>query len=79
MITRHDHDDDAPAPTPRNQCRRITAVADVLDISVSSVRRLIRDGQLEAIRIGASVRVTEASLDRLLSAGRRRSKRGGRK
>jgi excisionase family DNA binding protein len=53
---------------------RISLVAELLDLSVSSVRRLIRDGRLDAIRIGAAVRVTEGSVDRLLSAGRRHSR-----
>jgi excisionase family DNA binding protein len=54
-------------------------VAEFLDISISTVRRLIRNGELKAIRIGASVRITEASLDRLLNAGRPRSTPRGKK
>lgn len=73
MTAHQDHDDHKPRLAPCNQCRRITAVAEFLDISISTVRRLIRNGELKAIRIGASVRITEASLDRLLNAGRRRS------
>jgi excisionase family DNA binding protein len=70
-MTLRQYDDDAPPPAPRNQCLRIPAVAEQLDISISSVRRLIRDRQLEAIRIGSSVRVPESSVDRLLESGRR--------
>lgn len=74
------HEDLEPAaPSQPRRCHRIAAVAEVLDISPSSVRRLIRDGQLEAIRIGASVRVSATSLERLLSNGTRRSKRKGKK
>jgi excisionase family DNA binding protein len=70
MTVRH-HEERMSVPTTRNRCRRISAVAEHLDISVSSVRRLIRDGRLEAIRIGSSLRVTDASLNRLINAGRR--------
>jgi excisionase family DNA binding protein len=75
------HQDDGRVATARqqSQCLRIAGVAELLDISISSVRRLIRDGQLEAIRIGSSVRVPEVSLERLLNAGRRRSRRKAKK
>ena len=64
---------------PPTRCLRIAAVAEILDLSVSSVRRLIRDGRLDAVRIGASVRVTESSLDALLKTGTQRSKRRAKK
>ena len=74
-----DDDGSSAITLQRNQCLRISGVADILDISISSVRRLIRDGQLESIRIGSSVRVPEVSLERLLNAGRRRSRRKSKK
>jgi excisionase family DNA binding protein len=79
MIARWDYDEDPPAPIVRNQCRRISAVAELLDISVSSVRRLIRDGRLAAVYIGTSLRVPEQGLEALLKAGARRSKGRGKK
>ena len=74
------HDDVEPsAPSQPRRCHRIAAVGDVLDISPSSVRRLIQAGQLDVVHINSSVRVTEASLERLLSTGRRRPRRRGKK
>jgi excisionase family DNA binding protein len=74
-----DDDDGAVATAQRTRCLRILTVAQDLDVSVSSVRRLIRNGELEAVRIGNSVRVTEVGLDRLLKAGRHRYRRLGKK
>lgn len=42
---------------------RVPAVAEELDVHEESVRRLIWTGQLEAFRIGRSLRVTRAALD----------------
>ena len=66
-------------PRVRKRCHSIPAVADTIEVSPSSVRRLIRDGVLETIYIGASVRVTDESLERLIQAGTRRSSRRGNK
>ena len=79
MIADEDDREDRSPTTRRNQCLRIASVAECLEISISSVRRLIRGGQLQAVQIGASVRVTEESLEHLLSAGKRRSRRGSKK
>jgi len=79
MVAHQEDDQGAPAATRRNQCLRIASVADVLDISVSSIRRLIRDGKLAAVYIGTSLRVPEQSLEALLKAGARRSRDRGRK
>ena len=69
-------DGDGPtAAAHRRQCLRIPTVAELLDVSPSTVRRLIRDGRLEAISIGSSVRVIETSVERLINAGRRRYRR----
>ena len=75
MIADGEDDDGLPAAAHPRQCLRIPTVAELLDVSPSTVRRLIRDGRLEAIRIGSSVRVTEASVGHLLDAGRRRYRR----
>lgn len=57
----------------------IPAVADGLDTSPNSVRRLIRNGELEVIYIGASVRITDRSYRRLLKTGTRRPRTRGKK
>ena len=79
MVAHQEDDQDAPTATRRNQCLRIASVADVLDISVSSVRRLIRGGKLAAVYIGTSLRVPKQSLEALLKAGARRSRGRGKK
>jgi hypothetical protein len=66
-------------PSVRKRCHSILAVAETIEVSPSSVRRLIRDKVLETIYIGASVRVTDESLERLIQAGTRRSRRRGNK
>jgi len=45
---------------------RIRAVAKQLDVSTRTVRRLIEKGELAYHRIGGSIRVTPADLERLL-------------
>ena len=42
-------------------------VADLLQISLRTVRRLIADGRLPAVRIGRSVRISKAALEGLLT------------
>jgi excisionase family DNA binding protein len=71
--------DDEVYPARRNQCLRIVTVAEVLDISVSSVRRLIRKGKLSVVYIGSSLRVSEQSLETLLKSGTRRLRGRGTK
>lgn len=61
------------ATAARAELLRITAVADTLDISVRSVRRLSERGQLPApIRLGSAVRWRRADLDEFLAKGGRR-------
>ena len=79
MIGDGDYGDGPTAAARRRQCLRIPTVAELLDVSPSSVRRLIRNGELEAIEIGGSVRVIDASVDRLIDAGRRRYRRRAKK
>jgi excisionase family DNA binding protein len=57
---------------PRSETRlyAISTVADRLDVSKDTVRRLIASGDLTAIRIGSSVRVAAAELESFVK-GRR--------
>jgi hypothetical protein len=58
---------------------RPSYVADWLDTSISTVRRLVRVGKLEAVYIGASLRITDSSVRGLARSGTRRSKPRGKK
>lgn len=49
---------------------RVETIAEKLDLSPRSVRRLIDSGQLQAIKVGGSVRVSDDELQRLLLASR---------
>ena len=60
----------------------ISTIADRLDVSQDTVRRLIAGGELTAIRIGSTVRVDAAQLESFLERQRRdehhrRSEHGG--
>ncbi|HZU71533.1 MAG TPA: helix-turn-helix domain-containing protein [Acidimicrobiales bacterium] len=57
---------DAPAVTV---LLRVREVAEALAVSNMTVYRLIRDGQLAAIRVGHGWRVPETALDEYLSRG----------
>jgi excisionase family DNA binding protein len=48
---------------------RIEGAARYVGLSVSMIRKLIREGRLETARIGTAVLVLTNSLDRLLSDG----------
>jgi excisionase family DNA binding protein len=63
----------------RERFHRISHVAETLDMSISTIRRLIRDGQLDSIRIGSLVRVPASSLEAFLKAGKQHSRRRGKK
>jgi excisionase family DNA binding protein len=41
-------------------------VADRLQVSVQTVRRLIKEGRLKAVRVGVQLRVTQEALDEFL-------------
>jgi excisionase family DNA binding protein len=45
---------------------RVRDVADVLGVHPETVRRLIRDGRLDAVREGRALLVTVASLERMV-------------
>ena len=49
---------------------RVERIAEKLDLSPRSVRRLIDSGQLQAVKIGGAVRVSDDELLRLLLASR---------
>lgn len=49
---------------------RVERIAERLDLSPRSVRRLIDSGKLQAVKIGGSVRVSDDELLRLLLASR---------
>lgn len=49
---------------------RIDVIADRLDLSPRSVRRLIDSGKLQAVKIGGAVRVSDDELQRLLLVSR---------
>ena len=42
-------------------------VADLLQVSLRTVRRLIADGRLTVVRIGRSVRISKVALEGLLT------------
>ena len=48
----------------------IKTIANRLDLSPRTVQRLIDSGQLQAVKIGGSVRVSEVELQRLLTDSR---------
>jgi putative molybdopterin biosynthesis protein len=42
-------------------------VADILKVSVSTVRNLIKRGELKTVRVGVQLRVKKEELDRFLN------------
>ncbi len=48
--------------------------ADLLDTSISSVRRLVRLGELEAVYLLTSLRITDRSVQRVAKNGTRRTR-----
>jgi excisionase family DNA binding protein len=56
--------------TPFTQARLLTVneVADLLRVSRMTVYRLIKEGQLKALRVGRSYRLREDDVDEYLSA-----------
>jgi excisionase family DNA binding protein len=52
-----------------NKLLSIEASADVLSISKWTVRSYIRTGKLKPVRIGRRILLTEAELERLITAG----------
>ena len=50
----------------------VEKVAEILDVSVRTVRRLISDGELEAIKVRKSVRISDDHLDNYVNKGNRK-------
>lgn len=52
------------------QLLNMREVADLLGVkSVRSVRKLVRQGRLDSVRIGRLIRIPRASLDRFIRGG----------
>ena len=49
---------------------RVETIAEKLDYSPRSIRRLIESGKLQAVKIAGAVRVSDDELQRLLAASR---------
>ena len=50
----------------------VVKVAEILDVSVRTVRRLISDGELEVIKVRKSVRVSGDNLDNYVNKNNRK-------
>ena len=61
-----------PTPTWERKLLKISEVADRLNVSVKTVRRLINDGKLTYCRIATAIRIDEKDLDAYIE----RSKKG---
>jgi len=46
----------------------VEQVADILQVSASTVRKLIREKKLRVTRVGVQIRVTQEELDRFLKS-----------
>lgn len=53
----------------------VREVADALGVHPETIRRLIHDGRLEAIRVGRVLRIARAELDRFVASQRVRPNR----
>jgi excisionase family DNA binding protein len=60
-----------PAPARVEPLLDVSAVADALDVSTKTVRRMISDGRIPALRVGRSVRIRVADLNRLINSRER--------
>lgn len=67
MSRRQDH-----APADRERLNRVQDIAERARLSPRQVRRLIARGELRALRIGRSVRVTEQDFLAFLARCRKR-------
>ena len=59
------------SPATLSQVERlldVTAVAETLGVCPRTVRRMIKDGRIPALRVGRSVRIRAADLNRLINS-----------
>jgi excisionase family DNA binding protein len=52
-----------------NRFLQISRVADLLDVSETTTRRLVKKGVLPAIRVGRQIRIDERRLEEWLATG----------
>ena len=57
---------DATDKGARGDLLKVYQAADQLNCSISTIRRLVAEKRLPAYRVGRSVRIAEADLERLL-------------
>ena len=57
----------APPPPAGTNLHRIDVVADRLGVHVQTVRKWIRDGRLEATRLGGLVYISDENFDRFVA------------
>jgi excisionase family DNA binding protein len=55
------------APSARSRFLTVTEVADILRVSTMTVYRLIKAGDLSAVRVGKSYRLREEDVDAFLA------------
>jgi excisionase family DNA binding protein len=64
------HGPDAKSPAscgPRSRLLTLKEAADQLALSTRTVRRLVARGDLDAVRLGRSVRIAPSSLEKILN------------
>lgn len=52
-----------------NKMLSLSTVARLLDVSVSTVRRMIKDKRIKAVRIGKQWKIAQEELKRILEEG----------
>jgi excisionase family DNA binding protein len=57
---------DITSPKSRGDLLKVYEAAAVLNCSISTIRRLVAQKKLPAYRVGRSVRIAEADIERLL-------------
>ena len=63
---KHARNDAAPDQPPRAQFLTVAEVASLMRVSKMTVYRLVHNGELPAVRVGRSFRVTEDDVDEYL-------------
>ena len=57
-----------PSPSHVERLLDVPAVAETLGVCPRTVRRMIKDGRIPALRVGRSVRIRAADLNRLINS-----------